>query len=319
MPPGSSRPSRWTTPSSSPTARSPSARSHRTPRRCATRSPAGLPPSRPGIRSLPVQRPFLARLRRVLAPAPSRRRGPAPLAAGPQPGRPDRLQGAAADGADEPRPPGRDDRADELVDDPSTLTSLTRLGDIFDLVQDAGQKIGPYQTVCDYWNYCVTYLTEPLRAADTVRVRRARAAAGDRGHDDAERRCRATRSTTTPEARPMGASRAARWCRRLSGASSPRSTATRPRTTASRSCTATRTGRRSPTASPTARPVRPATCSARPCCPASDANNPAFGVSQVAGPGSLSGVPSLGKTDLFLTQNGDRVFWDSANNPPENP
>jgi hypothetical protein len=30
-------------------------------------------------------------------------------------------------------------------------------------------------------------------------------------------------------------------------------------------------------------------------------------------------VPPLGKTDMFLTQNGDRIFWDSAHNPPENP
>ena len=47
----------------------------------------------------------------------------------------------------------------DLVADPSTLTSLTRLGDTFNLVQDAGQKIVPAQTVCNYWNYWMTYLT----------------------------------------------------------------------------------------------------------------------------------------------------------------
>ena len=47
----------------------------------------------------------------------------------------------------------------DLVADPSTLTSLNRLGDTFNLVQDAGQKIVPAQTVCNYWNYWMTYLT----------------------------------------------------------------------------------------------------------------------------------------------------------------
>ncbi len=45
-----------------------------------------------------------------------------------------------------------------LVADPSTLTSLNRLGDTFNLAQDAAAKIGPYQEVCNYWNYWTTYL-----------------------------------------------------------------------------------------------------------------------------------------------------------------
>jgi hypothetical protein len=53
--------------------------------------------------------------------------------------------------------------------------------------------------------------------------------------------------------------------------------------------------------------------------PGQSPDNPTFGVTQVAGPGSRSGVPSVGKTDLFLEQNGDRVFWDSPNNPPDSP
>jgi hypothetical protein len=31
------------------------------------------------------------------------------------------------------------------------------------------------------------------------------------------------------------------------------------------------------------------------------------------------GVPPVGKSDLFLTQDGQRLFWDAAHNPPENP
>ncbi len=30
-------------------------------------------------------------------------------------------------------------------------------------------------------------------------------------------------------------------------------------------------------------------------------------------------MPPLGKDDVFLEQDGTRIFWDSANNPPENP
>ena len=47
-------------------------------------------------------------------------------------------------------------------------------------------------------------------------------------------------------------------------------------------------------------------------------DNPAFGVSQNVGPGR-SGVPPLGKTDLFLTQNGDRDLLGLASDPPMNP
>jgi hypothetical protein len=51
--------------------------------------------------------------------------------------------------------------------------------------------------------------------------------------------------------------------------------------------------------------------------PGQTVDNPTFGVSQIAGDGAASGVKALGKTDLFLQQNGDRVFWDQGNNPPE--
>src|SRR5436190_5806399 len=47
----------------------------------------------------------------------------------------------------------------DLVADPSTLIAIQRLGDTFNLVQDPGPKIVPYQTVCDYFNYWTTYLT----------------------------------------------------------------------------------------------------------------------------------------------------------------
>jgi hypothetical protein len=50
--------------------------------------------------------------------------------------------------------------------------------------------------------------------------------------------------------------------------------------------------------------------------PGQDPHNPTFGVNTIT---SAAGVPPLGRTDLFLTQQGDRIFWDSENNPPLDP
>jgi hypothetical protein len=50
--------------------------------------------------------------------------------------------------------------------------------------------------------------------------------------------------------------------------------------------------------------------------PGQDPDNPTFGVNTIT---SAAGVPPLGRTDLFLTQQGDRIFWDSENNPPLDP
>ena len=42
--------------------------------------------------------------------------------------------------------------------------------------------------------------------------------------------------------------------------------------------------------------------------PGQGPDNPAFGVRNV---GQATGLGPLGRTDLFLTQDGDRIFWDS--------
>jgi hypothetical protein len=47
--------------------------------------------------------------------------------------------------------------------------------------------------------------------------------------------------------------------------------------------------------------------------PGQDPDNPTFGVPTIS---SAAGVAPLGKTDLFLQQDGTRIFWDQANNPP---
>ena len=40
--------------------------------------------------------------------------------------------------------------------------------------------------------------------------------------------------------------------------------------------------------------------------PGQSKDNPTFGVQNIA---QAAGVPPLGRTDLFLRQNGDRIFW----------
>src|SRR5919201_562025 len=119
----------------------------------------GPPALEAGLRSLPVQRPFLAEFAefsRLLRP------GTAELRAA----LPDLNQAVVLGRKVLPRtvPMNRDledvmTRLDELVEDPSTLSSIRRLGDTFNLAQDAGQKIVPYQTVCNYWNYWMVFLT----------------------------------------------------------------------------------------------------------------------------------------------------------------
>src|SRR3954469_8615174 len=119
----------------------------------------GPPALEAGLRSLPVQRPFLAdfaEFSRLLRPGVRDLRAALPV-----------LNQTVSLGAKVlPRTvqmntdlKGVMSSLNDLVADPSTLTSLNRLGDTFNLVQDAGQKIVPAQTVCNYWNYWMTYLT----------------------------------------------------------------------------------------------------------------------------------------------------------------
>ena len=209
-------------------------------------------------------------------------------------------------------------RLNELVADPSTLTSLTRLGDTFNLVQDAGQKIVPAQTVCGYFNYWVTYLTSHFELPTPFGFAERVLPPGIAG-------------TAAPNALPRNP------MDNYSGGQGDGRFASSPLVPPPDQ------GVFSPlNSTPTAHdgipvlhgnPYGPAVTNGQPNCqagqtgyplgeallPGQDPNNPTYGVTQVAGPGSLSGVPSLGKTDMFLTQNGDRIFWDAANNPPENP
>ena len=55
---------------------------------------------------------------------------------------------------------------EDLVDEPSTKVTLVRLGDFFDEANSAAQYIVPYQNVCNYWNYWFQYLTDHFASAD---------------------------------------------------------------------------------------------------------------------------------------------------------
>jgi virulence factor Mce-like protein len=46
-----------------------------------------------------------------------------------------------------------------LVDEPSTLVTINRLGDFFNSAESAIRKIGPHQTVCNYLTYWATFIT----------------------------------------------------------------------------------------------------------------------------------------------------------------
>jgi ABC-type transporter Mla subunit MlaD len=128
---------------------------------------------RTGIESLPVQRPFLrdfAEFSRLLRPGVRDLRISLPVLNStisrgvkvlPRTVQMNTdLQAALAELeelVDAPRGPNA---ADAVAGQTATLTSLDRLGRIFDEITSAGGKIVPAQTVCNYWNYWFQYLPE---------------------------------------------------------------------------------------------------------------------------------------------------------------
>ena len=57
---------------------------------------------------------------------------------------------------------------EQLVDEPSTLISINRLGDFLDEAASLAGYVGPFQTVCNYWNYWFTFLPEHITEKDSV-------------------------------------------------------------------------------------------------------------------------------------------------------
>jgi ABC-type transporter Mla subunit MlaD len=56
----------------------------------------------------------------------------------------------------------------QLVDQPTTLVTLQRLEETFDEATPLAEWVVPAQTVCNYWNYWFTFLTEHLTDRDQV-------------------------------------------------------------------------------------------------------------------------------------------------------
>jgi phospholipid/cholesterol/gamma-HCH transport system substrate-binding protein len=273
----------------------------------------GPPALEAGIRSLPVQRPFLAdfaEVSRLLRPGVRDLRITLPV-----------LNQAVSLGKKVlPRtvPMNHDlqgvmGELNNLVADPSTLTSINRLGDTFNLAQDAAAKIGPYQEVCNYWNYWVTYLTGHFELPTPFGY-------GERVIPPA---IVGSNTPDTPPRNPMDNYAGGQGDGRISDNFTAGGDA----------------GLFSPLNSPPGgsppkyendavpilhgNPYGPAVTDGQPNCqagqtgyalgedllPGQEKNNPTFGIQNIS---KSAGVPPLGKTDLFLEQNGNRIFGPGA-------
>jgi virulence factor Mce-like protein len=275
----------------------------------------GPPALEAGIRDFPVIQPFLAdfaEFSRLLRPGVRDLRASLPV-----------LNQAVSLGANVlPRtvPMNNDLKSvmvslNGLVADPSTLTSLTRLGDTFNLVQDAGGKIVPYQTVCDYWNYWMTYLTghfelptpfgygerviPPAIAGASMPNSLPRNPMDNYSGGQGDGRfssnpvlvAAADRGLFSPVNSPVGGSPPSYQNNAIpilhGNPYGPSGTESAP------NCQAGQTGYAFGEA----------------LVPGQSPDNPTFGVTNIA---QAAGVPPLGKTDLFLEQNGHRLFTGGA-------
>ncbi|MDP9227957.1 MAG: MlaD family protein, partial [Actinomycetota bacterium] len=271
-----------------------------------------------GIESLPVQQPFLrdfAAFSRLLRPGVRDLRISLPV-----------LNGAVSAGAKTlPRTVQLNTdleaamvELEQLVDEPSTLVSLTRLGDLFDEANSAGQFLVPYQTTCNYWNFWFTYLTEHFGGQDQFGSHERLVATG-------------APNTTTPDEFPRnslsdyaGSQADGRYSDIYDlpgGAKDPPAGIFDP-------LPVDDPGNPTPPAPELFQPILhgepygPSGTEQAPNCqagqvgyplggyliPGQGAHNPTFGPSNIS---QALGTGPLGRTDLFLTQTGERIFWDS--------
>jgi ABC-type transporter Mla subunit MlaD len=128
----------------------------------------GVPTLQTGIETLPRQRPFLrdfTTLTRALRPGVSDLRITLPT-----------LNDALETGTPVLRDSVSMNRRLEdvfvelrqLVERPSTRTSLLRLGETFDIAEPLARNVVPAQTVCNYFNYWFTFLPNGLSDRDQV-------------------------------------------------------------------------------------------------------------------------------------------------------
>lgn len=57
---------------------------------------------------------------------------------------------------------------EDLAEQPTTLISINRLGDLFDAADPLARYVVPAQTVCNYWNYLWTFLPEHMTEKDAI-------------------------------------------------------------------------------------------------------------------------------------------------------
>jgi virulence factor Mce-like protein len=259
---------------------------------------SGPPTLQAGIESLPVQRPFLrdfATFQKLLRPGIHQLRLALPdLNSTLRIGTPVLLR----------TPPvnvelqGVFGELENLVDEPSTKTSLIRLGDTFDSANSAATKIIPVQTVCNYWDYWFTYLTEHLTQEDQVGFSQRVHLVGVPG----------TPQLGTPTGAPMNpldnyAGQQANGRRSAFALNTPNPGRFEPRTQpilhGNPYANSVTNGQPDCQSGQTGYPVGEA------LVPGQGFDNPAFGVRQIS---TALGIPPLGKSDLFLRQNGDRTF-----------
>jgi ABC-type transporter Mla subunit MlaD len=279
----------------------------------------GPPTLETGIESLPVQQPFLrdfAEFSRLLRPGVRDLRISLPV-----------LNDAIAEGANSlPKTVRMNEdledvmvKLEELVDEPSTKVSLVRLGDFFDEINSAAQYIAPYQTVCNYWNYWFQYLTDHFASHDAFGSAERLYGPGFPG-------------TTTPDnfpRNPLNNYSGSQADGRISDAySTPPFNLIRsdpgvfdPLPLNQNPTSGDPTGEHS---MPILHggPYGPSGTEAAPNCqagqfgyplgqvliPGQNKDNPTFGPSNVA---AATGTKPFGRTDLFLKQDGTRIYWDS--------
>jgi ABC-type transporter Mla subunit MlaD len=248
-----------------------------------------------GVESLPVQQPFLrdfAEVSRLLRPGVRDLRISLPA-----------LNGAISAGAKTlPRTErtftdleGAFVELEDFVDEPSTKATLLRLSDTFDSGASATEQIGPYQTVCNYWNYWFTYLVEHFAQPTQFGTAERIILTGAPG---------ATSPQHFPR-NPLDNYSGSQADGRFSDLADP-------------------PGQFSPHDIPIlhGNPYGPSGTEEVPNCqagqtgyalgqariPGQGPDSPVFGVQNI---GQATGLGPLGRTDLFLTQTGDRIFWDS--------
>ncbi len=128
----------------------------------------GPPTLQAGIDVLPAQRPFLrdtAELERRLRPGVRQLRLALPSLNGAiRVGTPALARSAGTSR----RLKGVFTQLESLVEQPTTKSSIVRLGDLFDSAKPLAGFVIPAQTVCNYWNYFWTLLPEHLTEKDSI-------------------------------------------------------------------------------------------------------------------------------------------------------